>query len=948
MKQFYSLFPAFLFSSSILVFISNNQPYSASESDSRPAAASEGFNAGKGRLAYEMNRLRDPQTGKIPSNIRKLELEYASSLPGYKDQGQNATEKIESLTWQSRGPWNVGGRTRAFAIDATNPNKFLAGSAAGGMWTSTDAGATWAPNWSAVHQSVSCIAQDTRPGKTNTWYIGTGEGYGQSASGNGTNAYYLGNGMYKSTDGGQTWSSLTATAPTTILFNSVWQIIWNVATNPADTVNNVVYAAAYNAIYKSINGGTTWSLAKGTAINGPYSYFSDVAVSPTGVVYATLSSDGHAAHKGIWRSTDGTTWNSITPPGFPPTYGRVKIGISPADENQVYFFVGTTNNFGTPDTNFLGDVEWNSLWKYQHDSVPEWFDISANLPTTGGPFDKQTVQGGYDMVIKLHPTDTNIVFLGGTNLYRSTDGFKSPNNTTFIGGYQQGTTLPIVNSYLNHHPDQHEIAFHPSNAGEMYSINDGGIFKTSNNAASTVAWTPLNNGYLTSMFYTVALDHASTNDSTLVGGAQDNGSWFVNSNNPQSSWVTPRGGDGSYCAIANNKLSYYFSIQNGKMMQAILNSSGVVQTYSRIDPIGGKNYQFINPFTLDPSNMNRMYLAGGKNLWRNDSLNAIYAQHINNWDSINTGWTMFPDTLPIPWITVNGVLTGAEITALAVSKNPANVVYYGTSNRRIYRVDNAHTGTPAAVDISWIASTPNGFPIGGSISAIAIDPADAGNVMVAFSNYNVYSIFYSTNADSSTVTWTKVAGNLEANSSGGGNGPSVRWVSIMPVSDGIVYLAATSTGLYATDTLKGTSTVWVQQGASTIGNSICDMIDFRTTDGLVAVATHSHGIFTSHILSVNDLLSVHDLTSAPNLQLSNFPNPFTSSTTLCFSLLKTEKVQLTVYDINGKLIQTLASKVYPAGEHKIDFSGAALSQGIYYCHLQTGEAVTTKKILLIK
>ena len=295
---------------------------------------------------------------------------------------------------------------------------------------------------------------------------------------------------------------------------------------------------------------------------------------------------------------------------------------------------------------------------------------------------------------------------------------------------------------------------------------------------------------------------------------------------------------------------------------------------------------------------------------------------------------MFPDTVP----TAN-----AKITALAVSKNPANIVYYGTSNMRMYRIDNANIGTPTAVDI-----TGSTFPNGANVSCIAIDPDSANKVMVAFSNYSVYSIFYSTNATSATPTWTKVAGNLEANINGTGNGPSVRWVSIMPVSDGVVYLAATSTGLYATDSLMGTSTLWAQQGASTIGNSICDMIDFRTTDGLVAVATHSRGIFSTNITSVNDVLAAQDISTIPPFQLSNFPNPFSASTTISFTLNKSSKVKLNIYDINGKLIQTIANKEFSAGEHLIDFYGETLSTGIYYCVMKSGEAIQTRKLLIIK
>ncbi len=974
MKHFYSIFLAVILAAGIVFFISQSTnpagldlPTGQAGLKSRPTSteyATEGMSVG-GRIEYEFNRLRDPATGKIPANIRRLELEYAATLPGFISPLQRGTkgDLFSTLNWESRGPWNVGGRTRAFAIDVANPNKFIAGSTSGGMWTSTNGGTSWTQNWTAIHQSVSCISQDTRAGKTNTWYIGTGEGYGQSASGG--NAYYLGNGIYKSTDEGQTWNSLTSTVSgTPQTFDNVWDIVWNVATNPANAVNDVVYAASYGAIFKSINGGTSWTVARGSASSGPYSYFSDVAVTPSGVVYATLSEETFAAgpgpQRGIWRSADGITWTniSLSAVGFPTTYGRVKIGISPSDSNQVYFWAGTTSGIGTfqCDTNFLGTIECNSLWKYKYVSGNGsgtggiWWNLSQNLPTTGGPHDKQHVQGGYNMVIKVHPTDTAVVVLGGTNLYRSDDGFFSPTKTKMIGGYKEGSSIPYtINTYLNHHPDQHEIVFDKLNPDIMYSANDGGIHKTTNDTASTVVWTPLNNGYLTSMFYTVALDHAATNDSTIIGGTQDNNSWFVNSQNPQTPWATVFFGDGSYCAIANNKLNYYFSIQNGKMQKMNLDVAGNVTARRRIDPIGGKGYLFINPYILDPNNNNVMYLAGGKNLWRNNNLNLITLvspTSPSGWDSISTGWTMFPDTVPT---------SGARITALAVSNNPANVLYYGTSNRRVYRIDNANVGTPIATDITGTVS-PNQFPLGANVSCIAIDPTDSRKVMVAFSNYNVYSIFYTTRADSSAPPWIKVAGNLEASSNltGSGSGSSVRWVSIMPVSDGVVYLAATSTGLYATDTLISPSAtmspvVWTQQGASTIGNSICDMIDFRTTDGLVAVATHSRGIFTTNITSKNDVLTVNDIQPrALGVGLTNYPNPFSSSTTISFTLNKNSKVKLNIYDINGRFIKTLADKEFSSGENRVEFSGEKLSSGIYYCVMKAGEAIKTKKMILMK
>ena len=294
MKQLYSIIPAFLFSAGITVFIAGQSKMNIA---SEQASFEKNIDAVKtgGDMPefaeYEFQRLRDPETGRIPSGIRSKELEYAATLPGYVSPLSKGVHDLSSLVWKSRGPANVGARTRAFAVDVSNGSKFLAGSTSGGMWTSSNGGTSWSQTWGVPHQSVTCISQDKRAGKTNTWYIGTGEGYGQSAGGSG--AYYLGNGMYKSTDGGQTWNVVTSTSSgTPQTFDNVWDIMWNVATNPADLTNEVVYTAIYGAIMKRTHGGTSWTIAKGSTSASPFAYFTDVAVSPTGKIYATLSSDG--------------------------------------------------------------------------------------------------------------------------------------------------------------------------------------------------------------------------------------------------------------------------------------------------------------------------------------------------------------------------------------------------------------------------------------------------------------------------------------------------------------------------------------------------------------------------------------------------------------------------------------------------------------------------------
>ena len=884
------------------------------------------------RIRWEVMRLADPATGKIPDNIRQKELAFAATLPN--DAQGTSTRSLNLL---NRGPWNVGGRTRAVGIDVTNENRILAGSTSGGMWLSTDGGTSWTmTTTSSQLKGATCVVQDTRINHRNTWYYGSGEGYGQSASANGnSNSYFQGDGLFKSTDNGVTWQPIASTAggnPNT--FTTNWQNVWNVVNDiSANDTTQEIYAATLYAVYRSINGGNTWT----TVLSGN-SYYTDVAIDTAGVVYATQSSDG--SQKGIWRSADGTpsTYVNITPSGFPATYNRLVIGINPSNKNEVYFF-GNTPNSGKATHDYLGTPIYTSLWKYTYVSGDgsgaggTWQNLSVNLPATGGVFDLLNTQNSYDMLVRVKPGSPNTVIIGGTNLYRSTTGFQDSTNTVQIGGYQVGAALPIVNSYLNHHPDQHNIVFYPSDPNKMLSSCDGGVFRTTDNTASPLVWTPLNNGYLTSMFYSVAIDHATPNNNIIVGGAQDNGTWYTNSAVPTTSWKYVNGGDGSFCAIADGQSAYYFSLQQGKMQKATLDASGNKTAYARMDPIGGKGYQFVNPFTLDPNNNNLMYLAGGKYLWRNNNLGGIPL--VNNSDSISTNWTKFIDSVPA---------IGSKITAVTVCKTPANRVYYGTDAKKIYKVDNANVGTPTPVDIT---STTTGvvFP-SAYVNCIAVDPNDGNKLMVVFSNYNSYSLFYSTDGG---LSWSKSGGNLEQNSSGTGNGPSIRWISILPVADGKVYLAATSVGLYATDTLNGLNTVWVQQGANTIGNAVCDMIDTRPSDGLVVIATHANGMYSTNITSINDITTVKEITSAKaELQLTNYPNPVSQSTTIEFTINKKTNVNLQVWDECGRLVETLVNESMSEGKHTVQFDKKNLNSGIYYYSLIADNKRKTNKMVIIK
>ncbi len=788
------------------------------------------------RSRWEWERLHDPNLGTIPENIRQQEIQFAKRLPTREQQAErmgksSGSSQIATNTWISRGPFNVGGRTRALGIDISNSNVLLAGGVSGGMWRSSDGGGSWTKTTALGSlQSVSCIAQDTRASKNATWYYGTGELIGNSAARLGI---LRGDGIFKSTNNGVTWALLAATSKGTLLFDSRFKYIWNVAIDPSNVAQDEVYAAHFGGISRSTDGGTTWTTTLGpNTDDGPTlnvsSRNTDVAVASNGVVYAALgmntsTSGVNSSLAGIYRSPDGITWTQITPAGFPTSYTRIVIGIAPSNPSVVYF-LGETPGFGLQVV-YAGSDNYSSLWKYTDNGAGTgtWANLSANLPDFGGSVGGFAHQGGYDLLVKVKPDNENFVLIGGTNLYRSTDGFASTANSAWIGGYSTDNNVSV---YAGQHPDQHAIVFDPSNFSKVYAGHDAGVSLTVNIAAAPVTWSLLNNGYVTGQFYAIAVD-AATSSNIIVGGLQDNGSWFGNS--PSNGlWVSVLGGDGAFAAVANNSSSYYMSFQNGVTYRLLLNASGGLNNFARVDPSGATStsYQFINPYVLDPNNTNIMYLSNGGTIWRNSDLTAVPLGVSTSNDPTSVNWTNL----------ANLTISGANFTALGPSKTSPTRLYLGTNNGQVYRVDNAATGSPSRVDVF----TGKGFPAA-FVSSVGVDPANADRAMITFSNYGVKSLFATSDAG---ANWTDVGGNLEANPDGTGGGPSVRWAAILPFAGISYYFVGTSIGLYSTTNLNGSSTVWAQEGASVMGNVVVDMVVARSFDGNVFVGTHGNGVFS--------------------------------------------------------------------------------------------------------
>ncbi|GAB5521498.1 MAG: hypothetical protein RhofKO_37490 [Rhodothermales bacterium] len=770
-------------------------------------------------------KLRNPKTGLIPPNIRARELAFAQMLPVRSTEGWSAG-KTGGEPWVKRGPFRIGGRTRALAYDRTSANVILAGGTTGGIWRSADGGASWtATTTSAQLPSVSAVAQ----GRVNAsvWYAGMGEWNGSQHR---RGASYAGDGLYKSTDAGQSWSPLVATQsgePTTL--NSDFDYVKRLVVDPTSVGADVVLAATVGGIWRSADGGATWTLVLGDGHEAT-TYHPELVVTSTGVYYAVLSPTvGSGAI--LYRSVDGLSWVQLA---TLDSMEETALAVAPSQEQQVYI-VGYSPRVGKCE-NVALPTECSSLYRYTYLSGDGTgaggvlVNRSASLPASAdfgasSRYGWYNTQGGYNIAIAVHPTDHQTVILGGVYLYRSTDGFSSSLNTSVIGGYV--ASLDAFDFYTNHHPDQHTLMFHPNNPDRLLSGHDGGISETTNVLASTVVWANLNNGYQTTQAYAVAIDQSAPNDETIVAGFQDNRTQVSQTSAPNGAWTELRTGDGAYTYVRAGKQEIYAASQRGVTYRYDMDGLTGWTQRSRIDPTTGPSSLFIAPYMPDPSDDKRIYFAFGDWVVRVNDVTTV------PWNTSSrpagTGIMQFLDAgVNVSWLTAT----------------PGDRVYVGGTKgdgtkATLARIDAASTASPQLLSIG--AGIPDGY-----VSSIAVDPDDTDKVLVVLSNYEVVSVHYSEDAG---ATWIAVAGNMEENADGTGNGPSVRWVTIMGQGEARTYLVGTSVGLFSTTQLDGANTTWLQEGANSFGNVLVEHMMGRSSDGFLAIGTHGKGIYSGYIAS---------------------------------------------------------------------------------------------------
>ncbi|GJQ64156.1 MAG: hypothetical protein SCALA702_32090 [Melioribacteraceae bacterium] len=866
----------------------------------------------KARGDYFFNITKDPATNKIPDNMRAKELKFANDLQK-KSSSRLNKENSTTLDWKDAGPTDIGGRTRALAVDLTNSNIILAGGVNGGIWKSTNKGNTWVlKSDPSTDLSVSYICQD--PNNTNVWYYSAGE-MDQSAVDRGWTARMYGSGIYKSTNSGESWFRIVSEG-TLQTFDSPTDYISKIMVSK--TSGSVFFAGSMFGIYKSTDNGASFNKVFGGTPAGSVRYY-EFDIAENGTIIASTSYKENASSSidgGVYISTDdGVTWNENTPAEY-DNYGgwrRSVVAFAPSDNSVAYVWTDAVDGNGDPEPAFHKlNITGNSATSV---------DRSNNLPQFGGNVGDINTQGSYNMILEVKPDDPDFVLFGATNLYRSFDGFATPANNkaeNWIGGY---ATSNDISQYENQHPDQHALFFDPANPDALWSGHDGGLSYIAdiNQVSNSISWVDKNSGYNVTQFYKIDMGTLS-GSFYLGGGAQDNGSpFFAYSNGTAQTSSDLSSGDGAFIYFGSTFV--VASSQEGYVSKLYPNGTWFV-----VSPLTVNDRQFLHPYLLDPADENVMYYADGTNLLRNTQIGSITNQ---NFDGTDEGWSNLGD--------IANTFNVDNISAFgAGSDHTLYVGMSGSGKPELVKITNANTSTSGFQDVSVSDAASGAY-----LHDIAVNPANSDELLVIFSNYNIVSVFHSSNGGSS---YTSVEGNLS-----GSTGPSVRGAEIVTHNGVTKYYLATSTGVYSVDNLNGSSTEWIKEGVGTIGNVVTNDIVSVPATGEIAVGTHGRGIFYA---SSDNILSMHDNSVPETFNLEqNYPNPFNPSTTIAYQIPESiagANVNLSIYDILGNHITTLVDESKSAGNYTVSFTASSLTSGVYLYTITSGSYSMSKKMILMK
>jgi len=783
------------------------------------------------RIKQEILMTKDPQLGYVP--VERLEAEkkkWSKLAPSGGNSGKNPETPLGSggtilgtgLTWVERGPDNIGGRCRAILPDQSDAsgNTVLAGSVSGGLWRTTNfLNAT--PTWTQISSvsanlAITTLAQD--PSNTSIMYAGTGEGYFNLDA-------VRGLGIYKSTDGGMTWSLLSSTTTGGTNVND-----FNYVQKVAVYTNGDVYASGISAIncnrggvLKSTDGGSTWTRVIGTFPVGGNSctqavdFFGyDIQFSLSGDIYATVvdisaeynATPGNPAGK-IYKSPAGATvgnvgtWTNIAPSaGTGNFWQRIQVACSQSNNNRLYaIFQGSGNSIDSIERSDDAGTTWTNI-----SNTTTWCDGGSSNGT-----DFSRGQAWYDLTIAVNPGNDAIVYAGGVDIFTTSNSGASWSQLTQWAASACGSQ-PYV------HADIHNITFLPGSSSGFIVGCDGGVFYTANSGS---AFASKDKSFNVTQYYAAAI-HPTMGSNYMLAGAQDNGSHIFNAAGINTV-TSATGGDGAFCFIDQNNPNFQITSFTDAEYSRSTNGGTSFSTWST-----STNGHFINPADYD--NTTQFLYCG----YTDTRLRRIGP--ITSGAPTGTSITISAANLQVSAVKVDPNTTDSVWVAFSTADDAA-----ANQVPALYVVGAASTGTRTITKLSGLS-----LASGSYISSIDVEKGNDSHLLITVSNYGVASVWES--KDKGT-TWTSLDNN-------GVNLPDmpVRWGMIVPSTANVGtganggILLATELGVWSTTTTNGTSTVWTQNSTN-LGNVRTDMLKFRTSDNYLVAATHGRGLFSTNLLT---------------------------------------------------------------------------------------------------
>jgi photosystem II stability/assembly factor-like uncharacterized protein len=526
--------------------------------------------------------------------------------------------------WKSEGPTNIGGRVTDIARHPLLSETFYIGCSVGGVFKTINGGQDWEPIFDNVASPSigSIVTSKTNP---NTLYVGTGE-----ANASATSGAFIGSGVYRSDDGGNTWRSAGLE-----LSNHIGRLV------VSDTDADIVVAAATGklygkcnnrGVYKTTDGGENWEqllfVSDSTACI-------DVAMHPfnPNIIYAAMwertrapwQRDYGGPSSGIYRTLDGgVTWIRLEEglPNNQNSRGRMGISLCASDPDVIYLTM--TDNEIT--NQFLG--------VYRSDNLGEnWQNISSDLPSnTFSSF------GWFFGNIRCNPTDTDEAYVLGLNAYKKRAGESD------------------WNLLEDMHVDMHALEFAANDPNDILIGNDGGIYRSLDGGTNI---TFLGDIPIT-QFYNVEIDFQLPE--RLFGGTQDNNTvgTFTGNNDDYDRLI---GGDGFHVNVdPNNSNIIYAESQFGNLRKSVNGGVSFSSALVGVDADDRNNWN--TPVILSPLNSNRLYY-GTQRLYRSTNRAG--------------SWTAISDDLTLG-LHPSGAISFGTLTTIAPSHSDPNVIYTGSDD----------------------------------------------------------------------------------------------------------------------------------------------------------------------------------------------------------------------------------------------------------------------------